>query len=365
MQKLALALIGTILLFARVDAKEYVVPAGDVGRFFASLPSDATYLSFSASNAYTSEGDILLPDVTLLVIDGKGATLKLGPNSNGFTRKINDQKDAERRIGSRYVIKDFAAVEGGRKGVDLKASLGSIISNCRFRNQTEIAIDLRFCLMTRIENVLVTAPAKQGIVVRTADWPGATVTNSQSNSTVLEQCRVYSSRTTTNAFAVLHSGGVRMSDCISEGEAADRDLYLSASASDTVPARNPVVKSFTLENFHVEHRVRKASIHVNMPPKAAVVLRNVYWNGPMGAPVIVYLSGQLTLSDIGWWNPEFVIGTRVRSPRITVIRCPGILNTGDRVFRSDTKAGSFQLIDPLPGNNELNLTHIRIQDGTY
>ena len=312
-------LLCTLFFFFRCYAKEYVVPAGDVGRFFASLPADATYVSFSASNSYSSEGDIVLPDATLLIIDGKGATLRLGPNSNGFTRKITDQKDAERRIGSRFVIKDFAAVEGGRKGVDLKASLGSIISNCRFRSQTEAAIDLRFCLMTRIENVLVTAPAEQGIVVRTGDWPGATVTNSQSNSTVLEQCRVYSARTTTNAFTVLHSGGVRMIDCISEGEAADRDLFLSASASETIPAKNPVVKSFTLENFHVEHRVRKASIHVNMPPKATVVLRNIYWNGPMNAPVIDYVGGQLTLCDIGWWNPDFVIGSRVRSPRITAI----------------------------------------------
>jgi hypothetical protein len=348
-------------------AKEYVVPAGDVGAYFAKLPADATYLSFSAASSYSSEGDIVLPDVTLLVIDGKGCTLKLGPNSNGFTRKIADQKDAQRRTSSRYLIKDFAAVEGGRKGVDLQASLGSIIINCRFRSQTEVAIDLRFCLMARIENVLVTSPAQQGIVVRDGDWPGATGTNSQSNSTVLDQCRVYASSTTTNAFAVINSGGVRMIDCISEGEPADRDLLLSAAPDGSVNAlaRNPVVKSFTLENFHVEHRVRKASIVVNMPPKAAVVLRNIYWNGPMDAPVIEYISGQLTLMDIGWWNNDFRIRTRISAPRITAVRCPGNLNAGDRVLRTSTSAGAFVLADPLPGNEKLNLSHIKIQEGTY
>jgi hypothetical protein len=340
------------------------VPPGDVGIFFASLPADATYLSFSAASVYTSEGDIVLPDATLLVIDGRGATLKLGATSNGFTRRIADQRDANRRTSSRYLIKDFGSIEGGRKGADLQATLGSIISNCRFRSQTEAAIDLRFCLLCRVENTVVTAPAKLGIVVRQGDWPGATSTNSQSNSTVLQQCRVYASRTTTNAFTVLNTGGVRMIDCISEGESCDHDLFLSAAmdGDESRRAGNPVVKSFTLENFHVEHRLRKTSIYINMPPKAVVVLRNVYWNSPQEKPVIIYTGGQLNLMDIGWWRSDFVIQTRVRSPRINVERAPNQLNTGDPLLRTKTRAGTFVLADPLQGEGELNLGHVRVID---
>ncbi len=363
------AIFALLLFHATIalHAKEYAVPPGDVGAFFANLPEDATSVSFSQASVYHSEGDILLPDRTLLVIDGRGAVLKLGPSSNGFTRKITDQKDAQRRTSSRYVIRDFAAIEGGRKGVDLKASLGSIISNCRFLAQREAAIDLRFCLMTNVENVLVTNPADKGIVVRHGDWPGATGTNSQSNSTVLRQCRVYASRTTTMAFAVINTGGVRMLDCISEGEAADHDLFLTATldGSEDRRANNPVVKSFTLENFHIEHRLRKSSIYVNMPPKAAVVLRNVYWNSPQEAPVILYVSGQLTLMDIGWWRSELMIHTRTSAPRINVVRAPSALGIGDKIFRTSTRAGSFQLVDPLPGHQGLNLTHIRITDSSF
>ena len=355
---LGIALLWTV----RLLATEYVVPVGNVAGFFAKLPKDATYVSFSAAAVYTCNVDIVLPEAQLLVIDGKGSRLVLGPNSNGFTCTVTDQKGAMRRTASRYTIRDFASIEGGRKAIDLKATLGSTVSNCRLVGQSEAGIDLRFCLMARLQNVLVTNPTRKGIVVRCGDWPGATPTNSQSNSAVLEQCRVYCAATTTEAFTVLNCGGVRMTDCISEGAAADHDLFLSASmtGNEETPAKNPVVKSFTLSNFHVEHKVRKASIHINMPPKAMVDLSNVYWNGPQTAPVIRYLSGQLNLRDIGWWNPDFRIQTRVSAPRINIDGCHNALVTGDKVGANGTKAGALELSDPLPGNTKLSLDYVRV-----
>ena len=87
-----LSIIGT------VHATEYVVPAGsDVGAFFAKLPADATYISFSAAAKYHSSGDIVLPAIPLLVIDGKGCTLTLGAPSNGFTDPVTDMVEAMKR----------------------------------------------------------------------------------------------------------------------------------------------------------------------------------------------------------------------------------------------------------------------------
>lgn len=342
-------------------ARDYVVPANDVAGFFASLPKDATRVVFSAAAVYTCNTDVLLPDAQLLVIDGAGAKLKLGPVSNGFTRAIKDQKDAQARTGSRYVIRDFAAIEGGRKAIDLKATLGSAIENVRCTGQSEAAIDLRFALMTRVTGVLVTNPKARGIVVRQGDWPGATWSNSQSNHTVLEQCRVYCAPTTTQAFAVLHCNGVRMTDCISEGHPCDHDLYLSAAigGQEDAPAKNSVVKQFSLSNFHVEHSVRKASIYVNMPARASVDLSQVYWNGKVGAPVILYISGQLNLSDVGWWSEGFVIGTRVAAPRINVDQCHSGLKM-DAVTAGGTRAGALRLVDPLPGNEVLRLEYVKV-----
>lgn len=346
---------------ANLVAKDYVVPTDDVAGFFARLPKDATRVVFSAAALYKCNADIVLPDLQLLVVDGAGAKLQLGPASNGFTRTIKDQKDAQARTGSRYVIRDFAAIEGGRKAIDLKATLGSTIENVRCTGQSEAGIDLRFALMTGVTGVLVTNPAKRGIVVRQGDWPGATWSNSQSNHTVLQRCRVYCAPTTTQAFAVLHCNGVRMNDCISEGHACDHDLYLSAAidGKDDAPAKNSVVKHFALSNFHMEHTVRKASIFVNMPVRASVDLSQVYWNGRVGAPVILYVSGQLNLSDVGWWNENFVIGTRVSAPRINVDRCHGGLKM-DAVTTGGTQAGALRLVDPLPGNEVIRLEHVKV-----
>lgn len=357
----AATLFVLLLSLSAAWAKDYIVPANDVAGFFAALPKDATRVSFSAAAVYKCNTDIVVPDAQLLVIDGTGAKLLLGPNSNGFTRAIKDQKDALARVSSRYAIRDFASIEGGRKAIDLKATLGSVIENVRCVGQSEAAIDLRFCLMARVSNVLVTNPKSRGIVVRQGDWPGASWSNSQSNHTVLEQCRVYCSVTTTQAFSVLHSSGVRMSDCISEGAPCDHDLFLSAAidGKEDQPARNTVVKQFALSNFHVEHAARKASIHVNMPPRSSVDLSSIYWNGKMSAPVIDYLSGQLNLGSIGWWDESCMIATRVSAPRISIDRCHAGLKAG-AVTGGGKRAGSFQLREPLPGNEVLKLDYVKV-----
>ncbi|MGV3637919.1 MAG: hypothetical protein ACO1NQ_09755 [Flavobacteriales bacterium] len=342
-------------------ATEYVVPAGDVSVYFANLPKDATYLSFSAAAEYHASGDIVLPRKQYLVIDGKGCKLALGPSSNGFTTPIADQKTAAQRTGDRYTIRDFAAITGGRKAIDLQATLNSTVINCRLNGQTEAAVDLRFCLMARLENVLVTNPLARGFVMRCGEWPGANTMNSQSNHTVLEQCRVYCSQTTTQAFTVLNSGGVRLSDCISEGAEADHDLFLSArtDGDKEAYANNAVVKTFTLSNFHVEHRLRMASIHVNMPPKATVILENIYWNNPIGAPVIHYVSGQMNVSNIGWWNPDFRIHTTNPVPHINFDACHKALVVTDKPDETGDRAGALFLVGEAAAAKKLDLTYVR------
>lgn len=347
------------------EAKEYVVPAGvDVGQWFAGLPDDATSVVFSEAARYKSAGDIVLPQRELLVIDGKGCTLALGRNSNGFTKPVKDMEQAMRMTNNRYRIKDFGAIKGGRKAIDLQASLGSIVENCHLDGQTETAVDLRFCLLARLSNLRITNPADKGVVVRQGDWKGANGTNSQSNSTVLEQVRVYCLNTTTAAFTILNTNGVRMTDCVSEGADCDYDIFLSAAldGNEDRPATNPVVKSFTLSGFHVEHRVRKASIYVNMPPKSTVNLENVYWNSPQKAPVVLYTMGQVNLSNIGWWNRNFWIGTRVSAPHINIISAPREAELGDGKVK-DNRSGFVRMVDALPGNTELQMRYVKVRWG--
>ena len=357
-----LGITAVALWSCTLHAKEYVVPAkGDVGKWFAQLPADATSVVFSEATKYHSSGDIVLPLRKLLVIDGKGSQLTLGAASNGFTYPIANMREAMERTGSRYVIKDFASITGGRKAIDLKATLGSIVENCELVSQSVAAIDLRFCLLARLSNIRVTNPRDKGIVLRQGDWTGATATNSQSNSSVLEQCRVFCAKSATAAFTILNSGGVRMTDCVSEGSAPDYDLFLSATmdGDESRPASNPVVKSFMLSNFHVEHAAHKASIYVNMPSKAVVFLQNVYWAYPQQAPVILYTLGQLNISDIGWWARGSWIGTRVNAPRITISNSHSDMTVGNELSVKQNRAGILRLVDPLPGNSLLLLNYVQ------
>ena len=345
-------------------ATEYVVPAkGDVGQWFSQLPKDATSVVFSASDQYRSNGDIVLPVRPLLVIDGKGCKLALGAGSNGFTYPVGSMKEAMERTNCRYIIRDFAVISGGKKAVDLKGTLGSVVENCELASQTEAAVDLRFCLLTRLRNLRVTNPADKGIVLRQGDWAGANGTNSQSNSSVLEQCRVYCAPHTTAAFTILNSGGVRMMDCVSEGSPCDYDIFLSATldGDESRPASNPVVKSFTLSGFHVEHAVRKASIYVNMPSQSTINLSNVYWNGPQRMPVVLYTLGQVNLSEIGWWNSGNWIGTRINAPRIDISGAPSGLDLGDGKTVKGNAAGILRLTDALPGNTQLQLNYVQVR----
>jgi hypothetical protein len=354
---------GLLAAWIPAQAKEYEVPAkGDVGKWFAQLPDDATAVVFSSAEKYHSSGDIVLPAKKLFVVDGKGCQLTLGANSNGFTYEVGSMDEAMRRASCRYVIKDFASITGGKRAIALKATLGSIVENCGLSNQSEAAIDLRFCLLARLVSIQVTNPTTKGIVLRQGDWPGATGTNSQCNSTVLEQCRVYCAKTTTEAFTILNTNGVRMVNCVSEGSPCDHDIFLSATlqGDESRPANNPVVKSFELDNFHVEHQVRKASIYVNMPSTSTVNLNNVYWNVPMKAPVILYTMGQVNLTNLGWWNKDFWIGTRINAPRISIEGAPSGLNLGDGKG-TRARIAFLRMVDPLPGNTQVQLNYVQVR----
>ena len=208
-------------------------------------------------------------------------------------------------------------------------------------NQSEAAIDLRFCLMARIVSVHVTNPRGVASCCGRATGPGPRPSTASATAAMLEQCRVYCAKTTTEAFAVLNSGGVRMTDCVSEGAACAYDLFLSATidGDESRPASNTVVKSFTLANFHVEHSATKASIYVNMPSKAAVTLSNVYWNNKQTAPVILYVMGQLNLEDIGWFRqgvPDPHPHQCTAHQRAALPQFPGVREGGER---TDKRAG--------------------------
>ena len=97
-----------------------------------------------------------------------------------------------------------------------------------------------------------------------------------------------------------------------------------------------------------------------MPPKCSVDLGSIYWNSPITVPVLLYVSGQVNVSNIGWWNPAFIIGTRVAQPHLNFDACHKALAIPDAPDSAGRKAGALQLMDPLPGQGTLDLRYVRI-----
>ena len=344
-----------------VNAKDYIVPTMDVGLYFATLPEDATVLIFSEAVVYSSEGDIVLPSRSL-IIDGNMCRLNLGPNSNGFVASVTDQADANTKIERKFIIRNFSKITGGKKAIDLSATFMSRVEDVELVSQTECAIDLRFCLMATAQNLKITLNRYDGIRVRNGDWPGAGVSNSQSNSTTLDRVRIYNGPTANRAFTFQHANSGRMVQCVSEGYGPEYDLWLDASSGTNPVASNPVVKQFSCDGLHVEHgayQAKSASVWVNMPSKCSIRLSRMYWNYVPNKPVIEYTMGALVLSDIGWWTIYHYISSRIQSPRIHVYDSHDELKRAATV--TNNRCGSFRLSDnALPGNVQLTPAYVTI-----
>lgn len=218
-------------------------------------------LAFDGSRTYEIGRSLHLPkgSGSLFVLMGHGCTLRATADSvNIFHRIPPEQREALNQwTNSRFIIQDFTFSRGAR-GINLGATLGSAILRCNFFNHHIAAVDIQFGLQTRIEHCKSTNCIKDNFVLRTgADW-GGNDNNSQSNHSVIESCRVFTRQGSESAFKVLGTGGVVISNCISEGHGdINYSIYADRLNSSTV-------RLFKVENFHLEHAPLKAGIYVRM-----------------------------------------------------------------------------------------------------
>lgn len=218
-------------------------------------------LAFDGSRTYEINRSLQLPKGSggMFVLLGHGTTLRATEDSvNIFHRIPPAQREALNEwTSTRFIIQDFTFSRGAR-GINLGATLGSAILRCNFYNHHIAAVDVQFGLQTRIEHCKATNCAKDSFVLRTgADW-GGNDNNSQSNHSVIESCRVFTRQGSESAYKVLGSGGVVISNCISEGHGdINYAIYADRLSSTTV-------RLFKIENFHLEHAPLKAGIYLRM-----------------------------------------------------------------------------------------------------
>lgn len=308
-------------------------------------------------NVTLASGPYTLPDWPLptadranrrtISIDGRGATIYFPLLSKGFHASPRNQKEALNfSTNTSYRIENFSRIVGGAYGVRLGGTFNSVIRNCEFIGQSHAAIELRFALMSRVENVLVTNPRRYGIRVLDGDWSGASKVNSQSNHTVLSQCRVYVSGSVEGeySFDIRNSNGVRLLDCISEGWANKRAVNFEAKGS-------PTVKHFMVQNFHLEHAPTEAGIYISADASTSNIVDQLYISNPnVRYPIRFGHNGPAQLKNIGWWTDKMKIHCQARAPRVIVDQCHYRLKLA--TFVTDDKRGIFphniQFVNPLP-----------------
>lgn len=304
-------------------------------------PNQPVIINFDPGVYYMWE--FPLPKTSQYVeINGNGS--KVYFQNNGFHVAPKDQREAlNEGTNNRYIIHNFTLVNGGKYGVDIGASFNSQIENIHFSSQTEACIRLRFALMTKVSNVIM-LPLYDGIQIYSGDWSRATPTNSQSNHTVLSQCRVYALRNSRYSYHIKQSSGIVLRDCISEGH--DNEIAVKFEAKG-----NPVVKHFRIENFHLEHSPTHSGVYISANGATSNIIDGLYVSSTgIKTPIYSDRNSPVFIKNMGWWDSKWRVGSSHNAPRIMIDRCHYKLNynsivddSGQSVYKS-----YINVTNPLP-----------------
>lgn len=265
-------------------------------------------IEFTGTKQYKISQSIELPRYgkgrRIIVINGNGCEIIAKEDINIFNRIPNDQKEAlDKMMSTRFTINDFTFTSGN-KAINVGATYGTSINRCNFVGQKIAAVDIQFGLNTAINHCISTNAKKDAFVLRCGnDWGGTTI-NSQSNHSVINMCRVYAAKGAGCSFKILGSGGVVLRDVISEGShEAEYAIYFDRQGSTTV-------KLFTVQNFHLEHKLTKAAIYLKHTGIATI--DGLFYQHAYKDFVLLYAGAgaeHITLKNI----PYFVGGTVIKA----------------------------------------------------
>lgn len=279
-------------------------------------------LEFNGTKIYKIYRCLELPRHTkagkrIMVLEGNGCGIKAMVDSICiFNRMPKDQKTAlNRYMSTRFVIQNFSFF-GGRKGINLGASYGSKISFCNFKNQKEAAVDVQFGLNTVIEHCHSTAAVKHNFRLRTGIEWGGTAINSQSNHSIIQNCKVYASNTAHSSYNIEGSGGCVVRDCISEGS---KDIEYGIHFDDL---GSNVVKLFKVENFHLEHAPRRAGIFIKN--RGTTEISGLFYQltrDTWGLLRVNKTTGVVRIKDVPWHVPGSFVKYESQNTRFILDNC--------------------------------------------
>lgn len=212
----------------------------------------------------TTGGTALTTDkyYSSFTIEGNGAYVH-ATGSNAYTvfgvTAPSDNGDANVMTNNRYIIKNLQV--GGNTAAsafELGPSYCSRFDDVSVYGMA-MAITLRFALATYVSNLHVNDCAN-GMYIGIGNWSGAGTANSQSNSTIVESSRFYSTSSTGIPIHVYACSGVWIKNVIVEGSDVLYGIKFDGASST-------VVKDFHVLGLHYECNPgtsSQAAIYVRM-----------------------------------------------------------------------------------------------------
>lgn len=172
-------------------------------------------------------------------------------NTNAFTvfgrPSPADNNDALLMTNAKMSLRNIIIAAGTENDNQVGVELGPSYNNTYdgvWVTAMRTGIHLRFSLNTIIRNCQAFS-VDSGFIADMGNWSGASNSNSQSNVTTFEHCRVYCDDLTSVAFGVFAASGCRVNDCIVEGGGAINGIKYDALGSVNV-------YYFWVNNFHFE-----------------------------------------------------------------------------------------------------------------
>lgn len=250
-----------------VDAGLYIIGNGTTDDTTAlqnavnaiPLNGGAGGVLFIPAGANCRISQIDLPLDRDIFIFGYGAKLNSVTGAPILSRMITNQSQFDNVIDYRVGISGLrfsGNLSIGQKGALIGATYGSFIRDCR-SELCDIGFDIQGGLLTLIEHSRTAFNKSDAIVVRVGQWTGATTANAQSNHSTIFHVRDFANSSATSSFRIEGSSGVRVIDCINEGQSADNNIVFDGQNGTNA-------RHFEVTNLHSE----------NIPTNAIIKLVN-------------------------------------------------------------------------------------------
>jgi len=214
-------------------------------------------INLAANLTATTKAYIPTNQKTIKEIEGHGFEITIPATiDTGFVRRYPSLSEANQGIDQQLRFRNISFKGASTNmGMYISSNYGMAIEGCRFYNFTT-ALDLRWCMATVIDHCFFWENIT-GINLDYDRFAGGSNSTSQSNHSVVSNCKF---RPRLGGFAsirVYAASGVVLTHNIFEGPNSDYDVYFDDNGSN-------VVKEVTIYGNHVEHQPAIAAFYIKL-----------------------------------------------------------------------------------------------------